>query len=294
MSNCLAHIVFGLYLFFTVGSAHANETKTREEKEIEVTVRMIGHKLLEQSGDSTSRVLPIEQKGNVFYLNFANDFVLYPDDLIALSDRYISTLGYKDKVLVEVKDCANRQIVHSFEVHLSKMGGELQPCRARELEKACYYIQFTFFGKPLNNEEQAQEAYDTASNSMIRLFVFLLLLIGVVFLYRYQKKKKKDKMDPNLIKLGKFYFDKRKTELVLEKQIIELTSKEADLLVLLYENANETVKREKILNVVWGDEGDYVGRTLDVFISKLRKKLEADPNVKISNVRGVGYRLVVV
>ena len=52
------------------------------------------------------------------------------------------------------------------------------------------------------------------------------------------------------------------------------------------------MEREKILATVWGDEGDYVGRTLDVFVSKLRKKLEADANVRIVNIRGVGYRLV--
>ena len=62
---------------------------------------------------------------------------------------------------------------------------------------------------------------------------------------------------------------------------------------MLYEKLNETVEKEVILKEVWGDEGDYVGRTLDVFISKLRKKLEADPNVKIVNIRGVGYKLVV-
>jgi DNA-binding response OmpR family regulator len=53
------------------------------------------------------------------------------------------------------------------------------------------------------------------------------------------------------------------------------------------------VERDEILNKVWGDDGDYVGRTLDVFISKLRKKLEADACVKIVNIRGVGYKLVV-
>jgi len=55
---------------------------------------------------------------------------------------------------------------------------------------------------------------------------------------------------------------------------------------------NTTVEREVILNIVWGDEGDYVGRTLDVFISKLRKKLEVDSSIKIVNIRGVGYKLV--
>jgi DNA-binding response OmpR family regulator len=71
-----------------------------------------------------------------------------------------------------------------------------------------------------------------------------------------------------------------------------LTSKEADLLILLHNSVNTGIEREVILNEVWGDEGDYVGRTLDVFISKLRKKLEGDSSVKIVNIRGVGYKLV--
>ncbi|MBV6484665.1 MAG: hypothetical protein KFKLKKLM_01175 [Flavobacteriales bacterium] len=49
------------------------------------------------------------------------------------------------------------------------------------------------------------------------------------------------------------------------------------MLDLLYTNINRNVTREDILQIVWGDEGDYLGRTLDVFISKLRKKLESDP-----------------
>lgn len=66
------------------------------------------------------------------------------------------------------------------------------------------------------------------------------------------------------------------------------------MLDLLYTNINQNVTREDILQIVWGDEGDYLGRTLDVFISKLRKKLETDPNIKIVNIRGVGYRMVLV
>ncbi len=62
---------------------------------------------------------------------------------------------------------------------------------------------------------------------------------------------------------------------------------------MLHASANNALEREVILQQVWGDEGDYVGRTLDVFISKLRKKLEADTSVKIVNIRGVGYKLLV-
>ena len=118
-----------------------------------------------------------------------------------------------------------------------------------------------------------------------------MLLLVLVF-YIFWKRKRNSTIDPSWIPLGEYYFDQRNMELVIEQQHIELTSKEADLLMLLYNEANTTVERDVILNMVWGDEGDYVGRTLDVFISKLRKKLEFDSKVKIVNIRGVGYKLV--
>jgi DNA-binding response OmpR family regulator len=81
--------------------------------------------------------------------------------------------------------------------------------------------------------------------------------------------------------------------LIREEKTIELTSKESELLNLLYASANETVERDIILNKVWGDEGDYVGRTLDVYISKLRKKLGNDASIQIKNIRGIGYKLII-
>jgi len=81
--------------------------------------------------------------------------------------------------------------------------------------------------------------------------------------------------------------------LLYGKKVSQLSHKETELLSQLYSNANSVVEREVILKNVWGDDGDYVGRTLDVFISKLRKKLEPDSNVKIMNVRGVGYKLII-
>ncbi len=127
--------------------------------------------------------------------------------------------------------------------------------------------------------------------SFVGVSILFVLLAGAFFLLR--KKRKKPLNNPNLISLGQFYFDTRNTTLLFENQEIELTSKEADLLLLLFKDVNTTIEREVILNMVWGDEGDYVGRTLDVFISKLRKKLEWDSQVKIVNIRGIGYKLVV-
>ena len=74
-----------------------------------------------------------------------------------------------------------------------------------------------------------------------------------------------------------------------EKQ--DLTGKESDLLQLLYFHINSTVDRDVLLKEVWRDEGAYIGRTLDVYISKLRKKFESDPAISFINVRGVGYKM---
>jgi DNA-binding response OmpR family regulator len=99
--------------------------------------------------------------------------------------------------------------------------------------------------------------------------------------------------NPNSISLGIYQFNKVSMELSLQNKQLELSSKEAELLNLLLSSANSTVEREHMLKTVWGDEGNYIGRTLDVFISKLRKKLEGDANIKIVNIRGIGYKLVV-
>jgi DNA-binding response OmpR family regulator len=125
---------------------------------------------------------------------------------------------------------------------------------------------------------------------------FLLFILFVIFsvlgVYLWKKRHQPADDDSNILKIGAYRFDKRNMELSFKNKIIELSSKEADLLFLLHSSANTTLERDVILRIVWGDEGDYVGRTLDVFISKLRKKLEEDAAVRIVNIRGIGYKLI--
>jgi DNA-binding response OmpR family regulator len=73
----------------------------------------------------------------------------------------------------------------------------------------------------------------------------------------------------------------------------KLTKKEAELLKLLCERSGQVIEREILANMIWGDDSYFVGRSMDVFITKLRKYLSADPAISISNVHGVGFRLEV-
>ncbi len=94
-------------------------------------------------------------------------------------------------------------------------------------------------------------------------------------------------------KVGKFNFDYTRQIIAAGRKEEKLTSKEADLLQLLCSQRNEVVTREKILTTIWGDYDYFKGRSMDVFIARLRKYLNSDGNVNILNVHGTGYKLVV-
>ncbi|MDW3208849.1 MAG: response regulator transcription factor [Reichenbachiella sp.] len=93
--------------------------------------------------------------------------------------------------------------------------------------------------------------------------------------------------------LGQFSFDTNSFSLSINGQIQKLTRREAEILQFLSDRMDTLVKREELLIALWGDDDYFKGRSLDVFISKLRKYLKADENVDIENYHGVGFKLVV-
>ncbi len=92
--------------------------------------------------------------------------------------------------------------------------------------------------------------------------------------------------------LGSYNFDYKNLELVGPTTKKTLTQKEADLLKLLWKNKNQVLKRGEILVNVWGEDDYFLGRSMDVFISRLRKYLNEDSTLKIENVHGVGFKMV--
>ena len=93
--------------------------------------------------------------------------------------------------------------------------------------------------------------------------------------------------------LGKYTFDSANHELRLADKRIGLTTKEVELLRVLYTHKNQLITREKTLKTVWGSDNYFIGRSMDVFITKLRKYLKDDPDISIVNVHGTGFRLEV-
>jgi len=99
--------------------------------------------------------------------------------------------------------------------------------------------------------------------------------------------------NPNTYSFGQSTLDYPNLLLSVKSRNLTLTQKEADVLHLLCQHQNKLVKRNYILKTVWEDDGYFVGRSLDVFISKLRKYLKADAGIRIVNIHGVGYKMEV-
>ena len=96
-----------------------------------------------------------------------------------------------------------------------------------------------------------------------------------------------------VFKIGRYAFDPAKQKLSLDGQDISLSHREAELLRRLYQLRNQVLEKNTVLLELWGDDSFFNGRSLDVFITRLRRYLKEDPQVQIVNIRGIGYKLIV-
>ena len=99
--------------------------------------------------------------------------------------------------------------------------------------------------------------------------------------------------DKQSYELGKITFDYPHQELIIDGARQKLTSKESELLLLLAQNVNRTLDRSAALKIIWGDDSYFNARSMDVYITKLRKHLAVDENLKIVTIHGQGFRLVI-
>lgn len=108
-------------------------------------------------------------------------------------------------------------------------------------------------------------------------------------LRRVRGKKNKES---NMYKIGMFTFDTQKQILSVGEKVTKLTTKESELLALLCAHANEILERNFALKTIWVDDNYFNARSMDVYITKLRKHLKDDPTIEIINIHGKGYKLI--
>jgi hypothetical protein len=255
------------------------------EKRAALVVRQIGHTLLQYSGDSTSRVLPIKQLSpGTFQLEFQNQFSFVPDTLVKIVRTNLAQIDLPVGYMINVFDCGfNKELVYGFEIRPKYK--EIVPCLGRVQPKGCYSIQISFID--FKSQQHASSRY-------LWLLVGFTSLSLIAFTGGYYLKKEKKEDIAILIDgvaVGKYSFSLSSRVLKFNSETIELSDKEARLLSILARQQNQLISREELLKKVWEDDGVFTGRSLDMFISKLRKKLRNDTNVQITNVHGKGYKL---
>ena len=249
----------------------------------EVLLRSIGHELLLQSGDSTSRVLPVKKIAeNEYQISFENEFTFQPASLVNTTNRLLAKDLLASDYVVTVLNCGNSSVAYGYAMSGNKKD-EVVGCIGRKQPKACYRINFKF--KP--------PFITTAKNGYLLGGLPFLAFVGFIFFRSVKPRKTLPKDDENTdrITLGSFLFDAKNRTLIVNHKAINLTGTETRLLLIFALSPNETIERSRLQKEIWEDEGVIVGRSLDMFISKLRKKLESDSNINIVVIRGKGYKL---
>lgn len=249
-------------------------------------LRNIAHQVLLSNHDSTSRVLPVQQLSKQEYsLRFENPGAIKPEELVAIFSRHFNQ---QPEYSVEVRKMGHTDIEYSFLMSAQKER-TIVPCLGRTLPEDRYELLVRF---PAQN-----------NGSLLYWGGGAMLLVAAGGWILLKKKKTTPPPVPPVpaappennagTRIGQFVFHADQQSLILHDQLISLTRKEAQLLAILARAPNNLVDRSQLQKEVWEDEGVLVTRSLDMFISKLRKKLSRDPAIKIVNMHGKGYKLEV-
>ena len=248
----------------------------------EVLLRKVGDELLSQSGDLTSRVLPVKKVAeNEYQISFEKDLTFLPDSLVNTTSRLLAKDPLARDYVVNVLNGGNSSVTYGYAISKNKKD-DIVACKGRIQPKASYIIDIKFEPKGII----------TAKTGYLLGSLPFLAFVGFIFL-RYVKPQRAltGYQHTSVFTLGSVLFDARNRKLLINGQTIDLTGTETRLLLIFALSPNETIERSRLQKEIWEDEGVIVGRSLDMFISKLRKKLELAPDNKIVVIRGKGYKL---
>ena len=223
----------------------------------------------------------------------SNHKILYAEDdetLAFLTKDNLEQHGYDVTHCSDGNFCLEQFKTATFDIcildiMLPKMDGfEL----ATEIRKRNADIPIIFLSAKTLKEDRIKGLRLGADDYLVKPFSIEELLLKIeIFLKRSQKNKALEKP---MYHVGKYAFDPANFTVYNGIEKISLTQRESELLKLFLDNKNVVLKREEILKSLWGDDDYFMGRSLDVFISRLRKILVNEPGISIENLHGIGFR----
>jgi two-component system OmpR family response regulator len=164
---------------------------------------------------------------------------------------------------------------------------------ARSIRKAGSRVPLIFLTAKAMKEDRVEGFKAGGDDYIVKPFHTEELLLRIEAVLRRTRGFSENEPDEAAVSLGDYRFDPATRRLELRGDRRTLTQKESDLLRLLARYQNRVLERETAMRAVWGTEGYFVARSMDVYISKLRKHLAGDPRLEIRNVHGRGYKLVI-
>lgn len=284
-------------LLFTQWPTLSPAEDQREEEQlfarkVDLALRRTAHHLLLDGGDSTSRIAPVRHISNTTYsirLEASFDYDRIPALLQESLTLHHISAGYD----VTVLDCEKGELQLGYHI-LDFTKADEVPCTGRQQVGGCHLLQVTFAGPGAEPEPTPRPI------GMWWAGALGFLLASVVGLVWYRSTRPKSPAAapsvshrPDPIQIGQTLFYPTEQSLEVAGTLQSLTYREAKLLHLFATHPNQLLERDFILKSVWEDEGVIVTRSLDVFVSRLRKLLQPDPSLRLVAVHGVGYRLEV-
>jgi len=227
--------------------------------------------------------------------------VLFAEDELALAHIVRESLEERDFKVVLCADgeqALKQYIKHKpdilvLDVMMPKVDGFELAKRIRETDKITPIIFLTARSQVkdvINGFEIGANDYLKKPFSVEELIVRMKVLLST---NRLLIRPGNPKLPANeIIQIGRMTFDPARNKLQSGTNTRHLTARESELLNLLCQNRHDITLRKMLLQKLWGDDTFFNARSLDVFITKLRRHLEADPQVQLINIRGVGYKLV--
>jgi hypothetical protein len=258
-------------------------------EKVNLALRRTAHHLLTEAGDTTAQIPPVQQpKPGTFTVRLGHAFDY--NRLPLLLDQSLKLHSIKGNYDVAVLDCQKGALLLGYNFQ-DVTNNQPVPCGGRQQTAGCYLLQLTLL--PTEAPTRPAPAWG--------LVAFSCLMVGLLFTAWRRSTPTSPAVSPTVhikpehqpIQFGNCSFDLANQTLTSGTVRHELTYREAKLLHLFVRHLNQLLEREFILKSVWEDEGVIVGRSVDVFVSRLRKLLQDDPAVRIVAVHGVGYRFEV-
>ena len=277
-------------IFFIFWGCSKENTETEDFSEIvKIALRDVGNELLLSNQDGQSLVRPVVAlEKSKFELSFESDLSILPDNLVAIVKNSFQKAELPQKYRVAVIQCSDGEVAYSYQVKMDTEK-DIIPCSGRFLPTNCYIIEVHFIHRKAS-----------FLGAQTPLYTAILVFIGLLIAFVYRKKKANkelaagEEIDIPYIALGSFNFYQDQNKLVKAAVEIGLSKKECELLSILVAHPNQVITRDELTKRIWEDNGVIVGRSLDTYISKLRKILKEDDTLKITNVHGVGYKLEIL